>query len=287
MLVAAAAQCDRILDNMNRRNFVAGAAGASLLAPISMAAESQNSETPAHKPPAHKPMILELRKLQLRNTTDNQRGRATDFLSKTYAPALTQAGAVTVGLFSPVIAADSPFVLALASYPSLDAFDQVQTKLWSDESFSKEAEKATSGPLLFQRMEVSLLKGFPGFPGIELQQGDTGKTGRIFEMRTYESSTPISLKKKIKMFEDGEIDIFRKYGLAPIFFGEQLAGGKMPNLTYMVAFENVTTRDANWRGFATSAEWKKLSSTPGLSDGDVVSNISNMLLSPLPGSQVR
>lgn len=287
MRAVAGSQCDRILDNMNRRNFVAGAAGASLLAPISMDAESQNSETPAQKPPAQKTMILELRKFQLRNTTDNQRGRATEYLSKTYAPALTQAGAVTVGLFSPMIAADSPFILALASYPSLDAFDQVHTKLWSDASFFKEAERASSGPLLFQRMEVSLLKGFPGFPGIELQQADAGKPARIFEMRTYESSTPISLKKKIKMFEDGEIDIFRKYGLAPIFFGEQLAGGKMPNLTYMVAFENVTTRDANWRAFATSAEWKKLSSTPGLSDGDVVSNISNMLLSSLPGSQVR
>ena len=267
---------------MNRRNFVAGAAGASLLAPSSMDAESQNSKTPTHKP-----MILELRKIQLRNTPDNQRGRATDFLSKTYAPALSHAGAVTVGLFSPLIAADSPFVLALAAYPSLDAFDQALSKLWSDEAFSKEAERATNGPLLFQRMEVSLLKGFAGFPGIELQQGDAGKPARVFEMRTYESSTPFSLRKKIKMFEDGEIDIFRKYGLAPIFFGEQIAGGKMPNLTYMVAFENVTARDANWRGFATSPEWKKLSSTPGLSDGEVVSNISNMLLSPLAGSQVR
>ena len=267
---------------MNRRNFVAGAAGDSLFAPLAL-----DALTPTSAQQSKKPMILELRKIQLRNTTDNQRGRATEFISKVYAPALTQAGAVTVGLFSPMIAADSPFVLTLASYSSLDAFDQVQTKLWGDEAFLKEAERATSGPLLFQRMEVSLLKGFPGFPGIEVQPADASKPARIFEMRTYESSTPLSLKKKIKMFEDGEIDIFRKYGLAPIFFGEQLAGGKMPNLTYMVAFENVTARDACWRGFGGSPEWKKLSSTPGLSDGDVVSNISNMLLAPLAGSQVR
>ncbi len=232
-------------------------------------------------------MILELRKIQLRNTTDNQRGRATDFIGKVYAPALTHAGAVNVGLFSPIVAADSPFILTLAAYASLDSFDQVQTKLWGDEAFLKEAERATSGPLLFQRMEVSLLKGFAGFPGIEIQAGDASKPSRIFELRSYESSTPLSLKKKIKMFEDGEIDIFRKYGLAPVFFGEQIAGGKMPNLTYMVGFENATTRDANWRAFGGSPEWKKLSSTPGLSDGETVSNISNMLLAPLAGSQVR
>jgi hypothetical protein len=265
---------------MNRRHFVAGAAGASLLAPLSIDAES-TMQSPK------KQMLLELRKIQLRNTTDNQRGRATEFISKVYAPALSKAGAVTVGLFSPMIAADSPFILTLASYSSLDAFDQVQTKLWGDEAFLKEAERAMSGPLLFQRMEVSLLKGFAGFPGIELQPGEASKPSRMFEMRTYESSTPLSLKKKIKMFEDGEIDIFRKNGLAPIFFGEQLAGGKMPSLTYMVAFENMSARDTNWRGFGGSPEWKKLSSTPGLGDGDVVSNISNMLLAPIAGSQVR
>lgn len=263
---------------MNRRHFVAGAAGASFLAPLSIQAES----TQQHP---SKPMILELRKILLRNTTDNQRGRATDFVGKVYAPALSHAGAVTVGLFSPIVAADSPFILTLASYPSLDAFDQVQSKVWGDEAFLKEAERATSGPLLFQRMEVSLLKGFPGFPGIEA--GDPSKPSRIFEMRTYESNTRLSLKKKIRMFEDGEIDIFRKYGLAPIFFGEQIAGVKMPNLTYMVAFENLAAREANWRGFATSPEWKKLSTVPGLSDGETVSNISNLLLSPITGSQVR
>jgi len=267
---------------MNRRNFVAGAAGASLFAPISMDAESQNPN-----PPASKPMFLELRRFLLRNTTDNQRGRATDFVTKTYAPALSQAGAVTVGMFSPIVAADAPFVLVLASYSSLDAFDQVHSKIWTDAAFAKEAERAMSGPLPYQRMEVTLLRGFPGFAGIEAQAADPTRPARVFEMRTYESSTPLSLRRKVKMFEGGEIDIFRKYGLAPIFFGEQIAGVKMPSLTYMVAFENLAARDANWRGFGTSPEWKKLSSMPGLSDGETVSNISNMLLAPLAGSQVR
>ena len=72
-----------------------------------------------------------------------------------------------------------------------------------------------------------------------------------------------------------------------MFFGAQIAGVKMPSLTYMVAFDNLTARDANWHAFGTSPEWKKISSTPGLSDGEPVSNITNMLLSPLPGSQIR
>lgn len=260
---------------MNRRNFVAGASAAPLLSSVSMSA------APA------KPSFLELRKFLLRNTTDNQRGRLTDFVSRTYAPALIWAGAGPIGLFSPQVAPDAPFLLLVAAYPSLDAFDLAHTKLLADDAFLKEAEKASSGPLLFQRQEVTLLKGFAGFPGIEVPPVEQGRAPRLFELRTYESDTPLSLKKKIGMFQGGEIDIFRKYGLLPVFFGAQIAGAKMPSLTYMVGFDSSAEREANWRAFGTSPEWKKLASTPGLSDGETVSNITNMLLSPIPGSQIR
>lgn len=234
-----------------------------------------------------RPSLLELRKFLLRNTTDNQRGRLTDFVARAYVPALIRAGAGPIGLFSPQVAPDAPFLLLLAAYPSFDAFDQTQTKLGQDEAFLKEAEKATSGPLLYQRQEVTLLKAFHAFPAIEVPPVEPGRAPRVFEIRTYESSTMLSLKKKISMFEGGEIDLFRKCGLVPVFFGAQIAGVKMPSLTYMVAFDNVAARDANWHAFGASPEWKKLSSIPGLSDGETVSNITNMLLSPLPGSQIR
>ena len=141
---------------MNRRNFVAGASAAPLLSSVSMSA------APA------KPSFLELRKFLLRNTTDNQRGRLTDFVSRTYASRPHPGRRRTVGLFSPQVAPDAPFLLLVAAYPSLDAFDQAHTKLPADEAFLKEAEKASSGPLLFQRQEVTLLKGFAGFPSIEV-----------------------------------------------------------------------------------------------------------------------
>ena len=263
--------------SMNRRNFVASAAAAVASPAISLAEPGAPT----------KPMFLELRKFLLRNTTDNQRGRAAEFVAKVYSPALQRETGAPVGVFNAAVAADSPFILVLAAYPTLNDFDRVQSKLWADGEFAAQAERALNGPLLYQRMEVSLLKGFPGFPGIEVPPQDAAKPGRLFELRMYESSTPLSLKKKIGMFEGGEIDIFRKSGLAPVFFGEQIAGGKMPNLTYMVAFDNAAAREANWGKFGGSPEWAKLRSTPGLSDGETVSNISNMLLSPAAGSQIR
>jgi len=260
---------------MNRRHFAAAVTAAPLSVSLSMRAA------------AGKPMALELRKFLLRNTTDNQRGRLTDFVSRSLAPALAKAGAGSIGLFTPVVAPDAPFLLLLAAYPSFDAFDQAHVKVIQDPAFREEAEKASNGPLLFQRQEVTLLRGFPGFPGIEVPPSEPGRLPRVFELRSYESNTPLTLQKKIGMFEGGEIDIFRKYGLVPVFFGEQVAGAKMPCLTYMVAFDNLTSREANWRAFGTSPEWKKLSATPGLSDGETVSNITNMLLAPLAGSQIR
>lgn len=233
-------------------------------------------------------MILELRYFRLRNTLDNQRARLSGYLGKAVAPALRRAGSGTVGLFSSVIAPDAPFLLLVAQHASLGAFEQC----WRKASADEELKAATAAlykqvQLPYQRMEVHLLRGFAKFPAIETPPAEEGRAARVFELRTYESNTQESLAKKIGMFEDGEIDLFRKFGLLPVFFGEMIAGAKMPNLTYMVAFDSLAAREANWRAFATSPEWKKMAATPGLSDGEVVSNISNVILSPLAGSMIR
>jgi len=231
-------------------------------------------------------VILEFRYFRCRNTTDNQRVRLTDWLSRTVAPAVARVGAGPLGLFNASIGMDAPFILAILSHPSMAQFEQTHAKLMADEAFRSASEAFFSGPgLPFQRMETQLLRAFSSFPSIEIPPKKDGS--RLFELRCYESNTPISLAKKIAMFGDGEIDIFRKSGMLPVLFGETLVGPKMPNLTYMVAHDSLTARENNWRAFGGSPEWKKMAATPGLSDGEVVSNISTTLLSPMAGSQIR
>jgi hypothetical protein len=48
----------------------------------------------------------------------------------------------------------------------------------------------------------------------------------------------------------------------------------------------MTARDKNWAAFIADPEWKKLSTTPGYTDGEIVSNISNAFLTPASYSQV-
>lgn len=248
---------------MQRRSFVAAAAGAPLLN-TSMQAQTKS------------PAILEMRWFRCRNTMDAQRAKLGDFLAKKLVPAMKSAGAGPIGLFQTAIGNEAPSVLLVAQHASASAFDQC----WAKNPAIEGAD------LPFQRMEVQLLRGFPGFPAVEVPSAPAAGS-RIFELRTYESNTPTSLAAKIDMFQKGEIDYFRKYGLLPIFFGEMIAGPRMPNLTYMVAFDSFAAREANWKAFGGSPEWGKMRVTPGWADGQVVSNITNQILTPIAGSEIR
>ena len=232
--------------------------------------------------------VYEFRYYRLRNTLDNQRARLTEYLVKAAVPALQRAGAGPVGVFASSIAADTPFILMISSFAGLSGYEQTRTKLTTDADFTKAMQEFYSQPgLPYQRAESQLCQAFASEPQIEVPPAESGKPPRLFELRTYESNTPLSLRKKIGMFENGEIEIFRKTGLRPVLFCESMIGPKMPSLTYMLWHDNLSARESNWRAFAQSPEWKKLSATPGLSDGETVSNISTTLLSPVNGSPIR
>ena len=217
----------------------------------------------------------------------NMGRRTTEFYSKHFYPALKKAGAGPAGFFNSVIGEQSPFLLAVLSYPSLAAMEAVEEKLAADSAFQKAFEEYNStSELSYIRMDSSLLRGFRTVPGLEIPPA--AASPRIFELRTYESMNVTTCRRKVKMFDDdGEIDIFRHFGMRPVFFGEAIVGKNLPNLTYMLAFDDLAARDKAWRAFGTSPEWKKLSGRPELADALLVTNISNSILRPLPFSDVR
>ena len=55
------------------------------------------------------------------------------------------------------------------------------------------------------------MRPFETVPKLELPfgGGEAGRRSRIFELRTYESHSEKASKKKIEMFNSGEIAIFR------------------------------------------------------------------------------
>ena len=62
--------------------------------------------------------------------------------------------------------------------------------------------------------------------------------------------------------EGGEVNLFNRLGFNAVFYGEVLAGSRMPNLMYMTSFEDKASRDEHWKAFGADPEWKKLSADP-------------------------
>ncbi len=251
-----------------------------LAAPAAAVSLSASGKTPA---------LFELRRHQLRNSSDGQPQRLGDFLRQSYMPALGRAGGTVAGVFTGLMAPDNPFLLTLSRYESLGGWQTALDKLDADKPYQRDLEALDAkGGLSYVRVESSLIRAFRSMPEIEVPPVESGRAPRVFELRTYESNTPVTLKRKIGMFEEGgEIAIFRRVGLTPVFFGETVAGRQMPNLTYLLAYDSLAAREKNWAAFAADPEWHKLRAKPGLSDAEIVSNISNVLLRPLPFSPIR
>ena len=55
----------------------------------------------------------------------------------------------------------------------------------------------------------------------------------------------------------------------------------------MLSYQDLADRDKVWKAFGADPAWQRLRTTPGLSDAEIVSNITNYLVSPLPFSQIR
>jgi hypothetical protein len=222
--------------------------------------------------------------------TGTQPRRLADFLQNAAIPALNRLGHQPVGVFEVMFGLPSPAVFVLTPSSSLEALNAVEAGLEKDEAFMKAAESYLNAPStdpVYVRQEVSLLRAFSNVPRIEVPPATAAKGPRLFELRIYESHNERAHRMKARMFEEmGEVDIFRRCGLHPVFFGRTMAGPRMPNLTYMLVYENMAAREKAWNAFRVDPDWKKLSSTSGYSDGEILTNITSVLLRPAAYSQV-
>ena len=261
---------------MNRREFSAAAAAATVVGISSANASAKETDQ----------QYIELRHYQ--SLYGSKKGLLDKFLREAAIPALNRLGVGPVGVFSVKYGTSSPSLYVLLPHDSCESALNVNRKLLDDKQFLTDGAEFLNASLSdpsYMRMESRLMKAFSHMPKVEVPEAVKGKDSRIFEMRTYESHSEIKSKKKIEMFnEGGEIAVFRKTGLHPVFFGESLFGPQLPNLTYMLSFEDMATRDKNWRQFGKSPEWKELSGKQEYKD--TVSNISDVILRPKGYSQI-
>jgi len=216
--------------------------------------------------------------------------RLAEYLEKALIPALNRLGHRPVGVFEAVVGVPSPTVFTLTPVATLERVGTLDDDLQKDEAFAGSASAyfdAVATDPAYVRQETSVLAAFSNVPRVEVPAATATKGPRLFELRTYESHNERAHRLKVRMFaEMGEVDIFRRVGLNPVFFASTIAGPRMPNLTYMLVHENLATRQKSWEAFGGDAEWKKLRSTAGYADAEIVSNITTVLLRPAGYSQI-
>ena len=268
---------------MKRRDFLKSSAAAAAFAGLTASLPSSAAEEEAA--PARE--FYELRRYQFRRGPMMK--RFEDYVTKAALPAMGRMGIGPIGVFTPIGGPDTPAAHVLIPFKSLNEFAAVGERLRADAEYHKAGAEyidAPPGDPPYERFESSLLVAFSGVPKLEIPPQKAAGKSRLFELRTYESHSKKANKKKVEMFNEGELAIFCRAGLAPVFFGETLIGPKLPNLTYMLAFDDMAAHDKCWAAFGGDPEWKKLSSTPGYTDAEIVTNISNVFLKPMACSQI-
>lgn len=228
--------------------------------------------------------FYELRTYTLKNEAQQQ--LVEDYYKNAAIPALNRLGMRNIGVFTELRPNGQTKMYVLFPYKLWDDFLTVQEKLAGDAAYLENGAaylNADAAAPAYERIESSILKAFSHFPKLEAPEPKP----RIFELRRYEHATEGAGKKKLEMFNDaGEIDIFKRLGFNPVFFGETLIGQLRPNLIYMITFDNMEAHDSHWKSFGADPELKKISTIPDYADAKLVSRITSTMLTPAGYSQI-
>jgi hypothetical protein len=288
---------------MRRREFLVKscAAGAVSLAGGAARAESE-SRLPGESDAAYRTRLARIRAAQAARRagparqyyelrryeieTEQQKAGFDKFASEAALPALNRLGIWPVGVFYPAEGLSPIYVLI--PHDSLVSFATLTERLSEDQEFLEKGTDFVNAPAsapAYQNLEVQLTMAFEGMPKLETP---VENPGRVFQLRTYESPSAKTGLKKIEMFNTAEIAVFHKVGLHPVFFGQTLAGAKMPNLTYLLGFKDMEESKANWKQFGADPDWQRLRAMPEYADKTILrpKGITNVYLQPASCSQI-
>ena len=260
---------------MERRTFVQASVAGICTAAVGQAAAAEG-----------KPAMREIYEYRVYTLKPGKQPIMDAWLNKALLPSLKRYGIGPVGVFVDTENADAPKLNVLIVHPSGDSLATLSTRLVADEQYRKDAADyltIRANDPAYVRVESSILAAIEGMPKIAAT--DPSKP-RLLNLRIYESHNERANLKKIEMFNKGELAIFKKTGLEPLFFAEAIAGAAMPNLTYMLVFPTEDARKAAWDKFRVDPEWLKLKAMPEYVDKEIVSKITNKILTPTAYSQI-
>lgn len=262
---------------MQRRDFLtsSGAGVAALAAATTVFAADVSA----------KKEYIEVRKYTVKDT--DKRTQLIELCDKALIPALNRQNLKPVGIFIP-LEGDEKHALNLfvvIPHSSPESFIKTNMLLLEDETYRKDAApifETTSKNPVYTDCVTYFLNTFPSIPVLE-----TPNLGadRVFQLRLYRSFNVERHAAKIKMFDQGgELPLFREVEMNPIFFGDVVAGNRMPCLMYMIGCPSLEKHTEVWRTFGRHPKWREISSNPEYAD--TATEIDAVILRPSAGSQI-
>jgi len=166
-------------------------------------------------------------------------------------------------------------VFVLQECESLDSLVEFQENGADEALLNKEDD------LDYVDEELVVVRSLAFQPTLEVRNDNAE---RLLQLRIYNSPNYERNMAKANMFRDGEYDLFMRCGMKPVFMGQALCGQRVPNVTYMLSFENDEERRAAWERFVTSEDWGKMSKDPQYAR--TATRIVNLFLRPSKKSQI-
>lgn len=223
--------------------------------------------------------------IKIYNLKNNEQVIAVDqYLKNAFLPALHRAGILKVGVFKPITndTAQIKRVYVFIPFHSVREWENLDNVLNKDKVYkaaSKSFTDAAYNNVPYERLESILLDAFPMHKHFEVPSLKNPNSEKIYELRSYESPTERLHEIKVKMFNDGdEVGLFKRLGFNAVFYANVISGSHMPNLMYMISFENMAEHDAHWKAFGNDPQWKKISSMPEYENKYSVSHIDAVLM---------
>ncbi len=215
----------------------------------------------------------------------SQLPRLHHYLSRHLLPAIEGVRAARALVLEAIAAPHMPELMVIQPLASLDQLHSLQDTVRTAalESAFDDLDSHADGP--FEQLDASLLEAAPYSPAVDF--GSLAPWPGVVERRVYHSPSWRSLAALHDRFAGPEIAIFHRCGIHPFFYASTRMGAGLPNLTYLIPFENLAAREQAWTAFANDEEWKSVREESVRAYGQVNARMSISLYKPAPYCRVR
>lgn len=210
----------------------------------------------APPPDAKRSRIYAVETFYLRNGT--QVPRIHEFLKSISIPAIRELHQGPIIALESLVAPHMPQVMLIIGFSSIEEMWSLHTRMGANAELSKKYTAWHLGPEPpFETQSNVLLETADYSPEL-VNDKEPRKAARVFELRVYHSPTWPQLQALHQRFAGPEIKIFHRCGIRPVLYSSTVVGPNIPNLTYLIPFENLAEREKAWNAFGADPEWVKV-----------------------------